>query len=272
MNDDRNSARLWRPAQGSGAALFKAAFTTFAYERHTHEEYALGVIEQGVQRFGHKGASYVAPPLSMYTINPDEVHDGAALSPEGYRYRMIYLDPGLVRDMLELDDSDGGGLLAFDSPQTTDPELARRLLAALRLFDTKPERMDEVLPPVLRDLFTRYATPRTPTPPKDGGKAALGRVLDYIEANADQNPSLDELALTAGLSKYHFLRVFKRETGLSPHAYLLGRRVEHARKALERGVPPSEAALLAGFADQSHLTRRFKAFYGVTPGALARTL
>ena len=78
--------------------------------------------------------------------------------------------------------------------------------------------------------------------------------------------SLENIAGAVGLSRFHFLRLFKETTGLPPHAYLIQRRVELARQSIEKGSPLADAAIEAGFADQSHLTRRFKAVYGVTPG------
>ena len=71
----------------------------------------------------------------------------------------------------------------------------------------------------------------------------------------------------AGLSRSHFIRAFRRETGLTPHAYLLDRRFRAASRLLERGEAPGEVAAACGFFDQSHLNRVFKARMGVTPGA-----
>jgi AraC-like DNA-binding protein len=69
------------------------------------------------------------------------------------------------------------------------------------------------------------------------------------------------------LSPFHLLRAFRRETGLTPHAYLMSCRVNAARDRLSRGLPPADVAAVCGFFDQSHLTRVFKAHTGVTPGA-----
>ncbi len=267
---ESNQAELWTPASQMGVSLFKASFTTFVYSRHTHDEYALGVIEQGVQRFTHKGVSHYAPPMSIITVNPDEVHDGEAHTAEGYRYRMLYLGLPFLRVLLG-DQCDRNGLLAFKGPITSDPQIARRLSWALQLFETKPELIDELLPPILDDLFSRHATPQPLHLPVADNTAAVRRAVDYIRAHVCEEISLDLLAGEVGLSKYHFLRQFKRVIGLTPHAFHLHRRVELARQALEQGSSPADAAALAGFADQSHLTRRFKTVYGLTPGVLAKS-
>jgi AraC-like DNA-binding protein len=78
------------------------------------------------------------------------------------------------------------------------------------------------------------------------------------------------LAAEAGLSRYQFLRAFTRLTGLPPHAYLLQRRVQHARQLVRRGLPLADVAAASGFADQSHMTRCFVRSLGLTPGTFAR--
>jgi AraC-like DNA-binding protein len=80
------------------------------------------------------------------------------------------------------------------------------------------------------------------------------------------NVTLNEIAKAVGLSKYHFLRIFKNTTGLPPHAYLLQMRVELAKGAIEKGLSLADAAFQSGFSDQSHMTRCFKAVYGLPPG------
>lgn len=97
----------------------------------------------------------------------------------------------------------------------------------------------------------------------------LRRVLDLIESRLEDGVLLQEMARVAGQSPYHFARAFKRATGKPPHRYLLERRLERARAAVERGHEPlGVIAARFGFADQSHFTRLFKRRYGVTPGSL----
>ena len=99
----------------------------------------------------------------------------------------------------------------------------------------------------------------------------LGRVIDYIEACLTEDISLSDLALVAGLSKFHFSRTFKQAFGLTPHRYLMQRRVERAALFLKTEVLKKESLAIAqvahqfGFADQSHFTRAFKQIKGLTP-------
>ena len=93
-------------------------------------------------------------------------------------------------------------------------------------------------------------------------------MVEYIEEHLDGGPSLAQLAAVVRLNPYHFARQFKAATGLPPHQYVIGRRVERARQLLLAGTGLSlaEVALLAGFSDQSQFSRHFKRLVGVTPG------
>ena len=96
------------------------------------------------------------------------------------------------------------------------------------------------------------------------------RAKEYMAAHLSEPICLLDMAHTVGLSPCYFLRAFKRATGMPPHSYLYQLRLDHARGLLRRGVPPAQVAAELGFTDQNHLTRRFKAAFGVTPGQYAR--
>ncbi len=82
--------------------------------------------------------------------------------------------------------------------------------------------------------------------------------------------TLEQVAAAAGLGRFHLLRAFARRFGLTPHAWLLRRRVNHAKTLLRAGVAPAEAILASGFADQSHLGLHFRRLVGLTPAAYRR--
>jgi len=95
----------------------------------------------------------------------------------------------------------------------------------------------------------------------------MRRVREHVELHFSESMDLAELAGIAGLSVYHFARAFKQSTGVTPHHYLVRRRIERAREMLARSeLPLSEIALAAGFSDQSHLARVFRQMLGITPG------
>ena len=96
----------------------------------------------------------------------------------------------------------------------------------------------------------------------------LRLAVEHIRANLTRDMRLEHIAGAAGMSAFHFARLFKNTTGMSPYRYLMRARVEQA-KALLRGGEQSLARIAAelGFADQSHMTTVFKRFAGTTPKA-----
>src|SRR5262249_33585994 len=99
----------------------------------------------------------------------------------------------------------------------------------------------------------------------------LAHVVDFIEANIDQDLPLASLAHVAAMSVYHFARRFKETVGVSPHAYILTRRVRRAQRMLEQAKGRlADVAAACGFSNQAHFTTTFQRGVGVTPGAYRR--
>lgn len=99
------------------------------------------------------------------------------------------------------------------------------------------------------------------------------RILDFVEANLDQPLTVEELANEAGLSSFHFARMFRKSVGEAPHHFVLRRRIERAKFLLQTDTKTlAEIALETGFSSQAHLTTRFRSFVGVTPARYRATL
>jgi AraC family transcriptional regulator len=117
---------------------------------------------------------------------------------------------------------------------------------------------------VARHYTARRETSSRPVMPK----VRLNRVLAYIDEKADENLRLADLANAAGMSVFHFAKLFKQSTGLSPHQYALTRRIEKAKQLLRHeDVSVLEVSVRTGFVDQRHFTKVFRRFTGITPTA-----
>jgi AraC family transcriptional regulator len=125
-------------------------------------------------------------------------------------------------------------------------------------------------------LLRQYSTsPRTRVIHKKGGLALRPRqrVIDYINEHLQDELSLFELARIANLSPHHFATVFKASTGISPHRYVIERRIDRARDLLRQDEKTiSEIAYAVGFSSQSHLTANFRRTMGVTPRKFRQSL
>ncbi|MFQ9639299.1 MAG: helix-turn-helix domain-containing protein, partial [Eisenbergiella sp.] len=93
----------------------------------------------------------------------------------------------------------------------------------------------------------------------------IRNLCSYMERHYAENLTLDDLLAMTDFGKSYLLRSFTKQTGVSPYRYLQTIRLDKARKLLEQGTAPIDAAGMAGFADQSHFTHFFKEFIGLTP-------
>jgi AraC family transcriptional regulator len=100
----------------------------------------------------------------------------------------------------------------------------------------------------------------------------LKQVHEYVEAHLEDNVSVDVLAAMVGLSLCHFARAFKESEGVTPHRYMLWRRIRRAQELLRKtNLPLTEIALASGFSDHSHFSHRFHEEVGVCPSAFRRS-
>jgi len=233
------------------------------FPRHAHDQFGVGLIAFGAQRSWSGVGAVDAEASDMIMVNPGEIHDGIPVGGKARGWRIIYFEPATMADLLH---EDFCKPVEITRPVARDPLLARsftRMFACLT--DRCPDSLcaEEQLIRALIALLRRYgvAAPRLGGPSPRVAKAI--RRLD----SAPQDPvTLGELAAISGVSRFQLLRGFVRELGITPHAYLVQLRVRLARRLLAQGHTPAQAALLAGFADQSHLTRVFVRQVGVTPG------
>lgn len=260
-------AYLFASRRFDGLEFLAATFRTHAYAPHAHDTYAIGTIEVGCEVWHARGRKLYAGAGDIVMNQPLDVHDGAP-SEGGYRYRMSYPTVALLQELAaSLTGRDARGTPFFREPVTRDPEGAALFGAAHRLVETGSDGLagEEGLLRAYAWMLGRHADLTVCAVGREGGPVSVVKAL--IEACHEQDLALSDLARAAGLPRHHLIRAFRRETGLTPHAFLVDVRVRRARDRLRRGETPGEVAAATGFSDQAHLTRAFKARLGVTPGA-----
>ncbi len=257
--------RAWRPAVAGIDEVFHARFVDHAYPLHTHDRWAVILVDAGGIRFDldrhHLGATG-----SVVTVLPPHVpHDGRASTPAGFRKRVLYVDASVLPD-----DRIGP---AVDGPTLADPALRAGLDGLHDLLATPADRdplaAEARLAAVGERLRRHLGTAPAPASPAAG--VAAERLRDLIDADPTAALTLAEAAGTLGTSVTHLVRAFTARFGLPPHRYRLGRRIDRARSLLLDGVPAALVAAECGFHDQAHLTRHFRRLLGTTPAAYARS-
>jgi AraC-like DNA-binding protein len=250
-------------AGAPGLERAEAFFSEPAFELHRHDTYAVGVTCSGVQAFRYRGARRIALPGQVHVLHPDELHDGGPATADGFRYRIVYVSPELVRQALD------DGPLPFVADPVCDPSPATA--EVVRLLDDIDEPLGDLgrteAAAAIADALRSLAGAKPAAGPID--LRAVELVRDHLAAHVCEQTPATTLEKIAGLDRFTIARQFRRAFGTSPDRYRTMRRLELARSALAQGLPLARAAAEAGFADQSHLTRQFKKAFGVTPGRWA---
>jgi len=247
-----------------GVELYRARIIRHAFQAHAHDAFGFGAIESGVERFRYLGAEHLAPPDSIVSMNPAELHTGRAESADGWRYRMIYIDPDVVENI------SGERGWWFDDVVRHDRRGARRITQLLdRLWQVRePLAFDSLLFSLLAELRKHARVPRAAVT----HTLRFDTVVGYMRAHLSRYLSLDELAGVAGLSPFHFLRCFQKQYHVTPQQMLMALRLLEAKRLLALGEAPSQVAFATGLSDQAHLTHAFARRYGVTPARYQRQL
>ncbi|MFD1951534.1 helix-turn-helix domain-containing protein [Sphingomonas arantia] len=130
----------------------------------------------------------------------------------------------------------------------------------------------EALSLALAAYLVEHVAGRDVQAPPQGGlsPATLRRVIEHIGDRWQDQHSLASLAVVAGVSRFHFARMFKLSTGRTPMEFIERSKLDHARQLIINGHHSlAQVGLLCGFVDQSHFARRFRLAFGLTPGAFA---
>ena len=249
-----------------GLERFEAFFSGHGFDPHRHDTYAIGFTTQGVQSFRYRGASATSVPGQVFVLHPDETHDGHAGTSAGFRYRILYLDPGALREAL----GEAARLPFVGEVVSRHPQLLAAIRPAL-------EDLSMPLEDLHRDQIVLSLADALAAADSSGIRRELGarnwpavlRARDLLEAAFGKGVSSAELEAVTGLTRYVLARHFRLCLGTSPYRYLIMRRLDRARALIRRGTPLAEAALASGFADQSHMTRHFRKAHGLSPGRWA---
>jgi AraC-like DNA-binding protein len=294
------SKRIHRVTQHRSGIPGVEAMTLFSnheFPRHSHDHFGIGLMTAGAQRSWSIVGQVESRAGDVIMCNPGEMHDGIPAGPGGPErgargWQILYFDPSLMDD--DVSQEERGELIV--PPVVRDPRLSANVASLFALLaggqalkSRKMHHRGQVtadLSPTLQNAKNQGLAPmkhfaveealvgclmqvserhrlgrRADVPTSPSVAAAICRLDDAPELPI----TLTELASLSGVSRFQLLRGFAREVGTTPHAYVIQRRARLARQHLAAGKSPADAALLAGFADQSHLTRAFVRHFGVTP-------
>jgi AraC-like DNA-binding protein len=272
--DKANRAKFWVDRDLGAVSLLRAEFGTMSFPRHVHSELVIAVTEEGAGRCVTRGVSDVGTSRSIMVFNPGEPHAGGVTGNATWRYRGLYVADATFTGICENIAERPVTTPYFSDSVVRDEQLADLLVRAHRALEERVARLtrESLFLTGIARLLQYHGEPRPPSPNAGSEQGPVRRALDYMQANLAFDLSINDLAACAGLSQFHFVRCFRKVTGLPPHACLTQLRLDQARRLLAAGKLATDVALAVGFYDQSHLIKHFKRTYGITPGQYAAAL
>ncbi len=241
------------------------------YAKHTHETFSIGVIRRGRTDYLNQASRQQVGPGTVVLMNPGDAHGCNPVSDEPWSYRMVYVDSAWLGELQQ----------AWGASTNQDFRPYAAVMSTSPALYAEFNRFYEVLTGCTAGLLERQCAAVTffeqvqanvdpLTVARREANRKLERAAEYISDNCTAAVTLEAICDASGLSASYLIRAFRKRYGMTPHAYLLNRRVERARGLLKDGGAIAEVALETGFADQAHFQRTFKQFIAATPGQYRR--
>jgi len=263
------SIRMWCAEDLGGAELVRGRFSDYSYDVHSHDKACFALITSGAIRIRTRGAETIARAGDLYAIDADEPPIGWPVDDDGWSLRTLYVDTAHLHAMVSGSDDRLATAPALAGPIIRDAELNdlfNRVHRGSEIAGPSLGRQQQYFAFITR-LFERYARGVRPLRTIGREDNAIRLARDFLDHHLDEQVSLSDVAAAAGLPPFRLHRAFEHTVGMSPHRYQRQARIRVAAAMIKAGHRLSESAAAAGFADQAHMTRTFRASLGITPGA-----
>ncbi|MNQ18745.1 Virulence regulon transcriptional activator VirF [compost metagenome] len=237
------------------------------YTRHAHEHFSIGAITAGRSTYLHEQSAFEVSAGTVVLMNPGDVHACNPIEDQPWSYLMLYVDTPWLTDLQhQLGFSDDLAFRRFSVTHTRDASL----FAGLNdLYAVLVDPQQDVLrkQSLAVEFFSEVQLQLNPVAqPLREPNFKLERAAEYIRDNCTHLLKLEDICAAAQLSPSYLIRAFKQHFGMTPHAFLVNRRIQFAQDQLRSGKLIADVALEAGFADQAHFQRAFKQHLAATPG------
>ncbi len=230
------------------------------YGLHTHSEYSLGAVLEGIADYRYCGKHYTIRRGHSLLIAPDMPHSCnlSRTSDDGiWRYLMLYIGVDYWQQFA------GSDSVMIDGSPSDNARLFRAIQQLHNVWQNEPDDA-LAIESAWTDCFQLFAqTDRQVT--INQSSSILNIALTWLDKHLTENFSLGQWASATGISRVQLLRLFRRQLHISPHQYCLNRRIQKAKDLLKQGANLDDTAYELGFADQAHFQRTFKRYAAVTP-------
>ena len=249
----------WKPKVPGIHEVFHARFIDHAYPAHTHDAWTVFTVDEGSIAYDLERRHRGVAGSKVTLLPPHVVHDGRPAGSDGYRKRVLYVGTEVLGEHLIGP--------AVDEPDVVEASLVQGFRSLHRALEDPGDAFEaeSMFALVAARLVDRLGG----RPADEGGydDSIAEDLRDLLDARLFVGVTLAETGRILDASPAQLVRSFTRRFGISPHRYLIGRRIDVARARLLEGQPLARVAADVGFHDQAHFTKHFKRHLGTTPGS-----
>lgn len=240
----------------------EGAWENYAIRKHSHEELQIGFVEKGSSTITCKDLAFKMEAEQAILIPPGIIHLCEPHDRGKFKFVIVYIAPDWFEKSFKLDVSklkpqiarlDGQGVINRN-----------RFLASFK-SEVDPMIMESLAIMFLGGFMFSYFDIQPLTRAALQKESKLVQIKAYMDEHFSELIQLDDLADISGMTKFSILRRFKAHYKLSPHAYLVNKRINHAKQLLMNGETVAHTAVTCGFFDQSHFVKTFRQYVGITP-------
>ena len=264
----QNSVQYHIPEGINGLELLTCSDAGYHFSPHFHDSYCIWLNTSSAETYTYKGNSGILQTGDVGIIAPGEVHSNSVFGSESRQLLTYYLNDELLQAVASDVSDRSNSSLELPTDFHSDTEVYMGLITLWQTLKTSKSTLERqsAFYEVLSLLINRYASPAQPEIDSGKEQKRTSVVIEQFHDRIDEDLRLDELASLVDCTPYYLIRFFKKNVGMTPHAYLLHLRLEKAKNLLQQGHSIVDTAFATGFTDQSHLTRHFKAKLGISPG------
>ncbi len=260
---------LWRDPMLPMVEAKQAHNSEACYDKHSHASLSFGVVYHGQARYFNQNQNHAISAGCFVLMNPHAIHACNPIDQSQWSYRMLFVDTHWLDQAGFGHNNDARTWQNYFSQcLSTDIALyqAFNLLFKCFLHSNSILEKEESLSLFIALIFQKLEKKTLSSLDNANHNSQhIIRAADYISEHCTQKLSLKEISDIAHLSHFHFIRAFKQYFHLTPHAFLLNKRIQYAQTLLKQGHSIAESALISGFADQAHFSRVFKKQVALTP-------
>ncbi|MBN1501690.1 MAG: helix-turn-helix transcriptional regulator [Spirochaetes bacterium] len=265
----KDSTCIYKYKNDEIISVRNSTFSVKSFKEHMHRTFSIGLILGGSAEVSIGDEKFNVSSNDVVVVNPRQKHCCNPVPDSLWSYYMFYINENwFQKKIMEITGATSGNQKLLHKVIRKESLVTKlKLLYKLILSNAAVLEVEEKVYSCIEMLVEHQDLINL-----ENSKKNVTEAIEYMNEKIEENLSLEDISMSVNLSPYHFLRIFKNETGITPHKYLINLKIISSYNLLEKGLSSAEISYQLGFTDQSHFIKTFKDFTGITPGQYVKSV